>query len=218
VGLRELGEHERQEIIVSEVPLVKLRAASAAEICGQFNLRKEARPLLRAGLTPREFVEALVREKQYIAGIEFIAHALPPREAIWWGGLCVQHACGVNLSPAERRVYRAAVQWVLEPTEVNRSAAKAPVGAVPSGSPAGWLAVAAEQAGSVAGSKAAPTPPAPFTSAEAVSIAVKLASVKGGPPKIADTQRLFVELGMGVAEGRFAWPDVEKERQRAKRT
>jgi hypothetical protein len=33
-----------------------------------------------------------------------------------------------------------------------------------------------------------------------------MATTKGPPPKIKDTQRLFVELGVGVAEGRFVWP------------
>jgi hypothetical protein len=35
-------------------------------------------------------------------GIDFIAHALPAREAVWWGCLCLQHACGSNLSPADK--------------------------------------------------------------------------------------------------------------------
>jgi hypothetical protein len=41
---------------------------------------------------------------------------------------------------------------------------------------------------------------------------VGLAAVKGDPIKIADTQRLFVELGIGVAEGRVAWPDIKKKK------
>ena len=30
----------------------------------------------------------------------------------------------------------------------------------------------------------------------------------GGPVKISDTQQRFAELGIGVAEGRFAWPEI----------
>ena len=36
-----------------------------------------------------------------------------------------------------------------------------------------------------------------------------LAAVKAEPARIVDTQRLFIELGIGVAEGRFVWPDVQ---------
>jgi hypothetical protein len=39
---------------------------------------------------------------------------------------------------------------------------------------------------------------------------ILLAAVKGEPTRIADTQRLFLELGIGVAEGRFVWPEVKQ--------
>jgi hypothetical protein len=40
-------------------------------------------------------------------------------------------------------------------------------------------------------------------------MAVKLASTKGDPIKIADRHELFVRLGIGVAEGRFLWPEIK---------
>jgi hypothetical protein len=189
---------------VSNAPLVKIQAVTAAEICAQFDLMKEARPLLRDGMGPREFVEALVNHKQYVAGIDFIAHALPAREGLWWGCLCLQHACGPDLSAADRAACTAAAQWILRPTEENRAAAKAPADAAGPASPAGALAAAAHQTGgNVAPPKAPPMAPAPFATAKGVATAVKLASIKREPVKIADTQRLFVELGIGIAEGRF---------------
>jgi hypothetical protein len=39
---------------------------------------------------------------------------------------------------------------------------------------------------------------------------VKLASTKVDPVKSVDTQRLFLELGIGVAEGRFVWPEIDQ--------
>ena len=44
--------------------------------------------------------------------------------------------------------------------------------------------------------------------ANTVAIAVKLTAKKGDPVKIADTQRLFVGLGIGMMEGRFRWPEI----------
>jgi hypothetical protein len=41
--------------------------------------------------------------------------------------------------------------------------------------------------------------------ATAVATAVKFAGIKVEPARIADTQRLFVELGMAIAEGRYLW-------------
>src|SRR5262245_19913763 len=98
-------------------------------------------------MKPRDFVEALIKNKQCIAGIDFIAHALSPREAIWWGCLCLQQACGNNLSAAERAASVAAVQWVLKPTEENRKGARCPGQETRAGSPAGPLAMAANQTG-----------------------------------------------------------------------
>lgn len=185
-------------------PLVKVNAATAAEVCALFDLRKEAKPLLRNGMVPREFLETLVANNQCIAGIDFLAHALPAREAIWWGCLCLQHACGERLSPQETAACTAAVQWVLEPSEEHRAAAKAPAEAAGLSSPAGALAAAVSQTGgNVAPPKAPPMRPGPFAPAKAVAGAVKMASTKSEPIKIADTQRLFVVLGIGVAEGHF---------------
>src|SRR6516225_8723800 len=175
---------------------IKISAVTASEVCAHFNLEQSARRLLDDRMGPGEFVEALVVSKQYLAGIEFVAHALPAREAIWWGCLCLQHACGNDLPASDRTACKAAVRWVLEPTEKNRAAAKAPAEAAGPGSPAGALATAAHQTGgSLAPPNLPPLPPEPFAPAKAVANAVKFASLKGDPLRTTDRQRLFVELG-----------------------
>src|SRR5260370_19054274 len=102
---------------MSQPPLVKIKAARAADICAHFVLKDAAQALLRDGMVPGEFIEALAANKQYIAAIDFIAHALPPREAIWWGCLCLQHAGAKSLSPADTAAAQAAAQWLIDPTE-----------------------------------------------------------------------------------------------------
>ena len=184
--------------------LVKVKAATAGEICARFDLKPESRPLLREGMGPKEFVEALVANKQYLAAAEFIAHALPAREAVWWGCLCLQHASGENLSPEDKAACKAAVQWVVKPTEENRAAAQAPSQGAGLGTPAGQLAMAANQMDESVAPPGAPSiSPAPSAAAKSVALAVKMASSKAEPVKIVETQRLYVELGIGVAEGRF---------------
>ena len=186
--------------------LVRIKAVTAAEVCSRFDLAEEARPLLREGMGPREFVQALVAHKQHVAGIGFMAHAFAARDAVWWGCLCLQHACGDKLAAPDKAAAAAAVQWVLRPTEQNRAAAKAPAEAAGPVSPAGALARAANwTGGSLGPPNAAPVPPGPFMPALAVAAAVKFTAVKVEPPRIPDTQRLFVELGMAVAEGRYLW-------------
>jgi len=179
---------------VSSEPLVKIQAGTAAEICQRFHAPPDARALLREGMGPRQFIEALTAKKQYLAAIEFLAHAMPAREAIWWGCLCMQHACGEVLTPPERAAGIAAVRWVMQPTEENRGAARAPADAAGCTSPAGALALAANGG----------LPPGPYGPAKSVVMAVKLSALKSPPAGIIEAQRLFVELGVGVAEGKFA--------------
>src|SRR5882762_8415213 len=111
---------------MNETTLVNVTAATASEVCSRLYLDKAALGLLRPAMSPRGFVDALVEAKQYLAAIDFIAHALPSREAIWWGCLCLQRTCGDKLEPWERRAFRITVQWVLHPNEMNRAAAKQP--------------------------------------------------------------------------------------------
>ena len=189
---------------MSARPFVRITAATAAEICACFGLKKEAQPLLREGMEPGEFAEALLEGKQYLTGIDFMAHTLPVRAAVWWGSLCLQHASGDNLSEADKAACRAAVQWIFCPSEDNAAAALAPAQAAGPASPAAGLARAVYQAGgNIAPPYAPPTAPPPSAPAQAVAAAVKMACAKAEPAKIVETQRLFLDLAMGMAEGRF---------------
>ncbi len=189
---------------MSNQPLTKIQASTAAEVCARFDLAKDAKPLLREGMKPAEFLAALLEQKKHVDAIMFLAHALPPRESVWWGCLCMQHASGGNLLPADKAAARAAAQWVMNPTEENRAAAKAPSEAAPPPSVAGTLARAAHQSGgSVAPPGMPPQAPQPYAFAAAVATAVKLASTKADPVNIAKTQGSYVHLGLEVAQGRF---------------
>jgi hypothetical protein len=172
---------------LSQAPLVKISAATAAEICARFNVPTEAKKLLQDGMEPGAFVEALLAKNQDVAAIDFMAHALPQREGIWWGCLCMQHSCGDNLTPVERAAATAAVHWVFQPGDEARAAAKSPAEAAGPSTSAGALAMAASITG----------PPA----LKVVANAVKLASLKTEPVQIAKLQKAFVELGLEIAAG-----------------
>lgn len=193
-------------------PMKKVKAALASEVCARFDLREDARPLLSPAATPREFLEALVANRQLASALSFVAHALPPREAVWWGCLCLRHASGPALPPEDAAACKAAAEWVLEPTDERRNAAAAIAEKTGVGTPAGSLATAVAWTGgslSPPDPKVPVVPPGPWLPAKAVSGSVLLASAKADPVRIADVQRSFVELGFGVAEGRVVWPDVK---------
>jgi hypothetical protein len=189
----------------NNAPLVNVTAATASEICARLYLDKAALALLRPAMSPRGFVDALVEQQKYLAAIDFLAHALPAREAIWWGCLSMQRTCGKKLEPWERRAFRITVQWVLQPGEANREAAKQPAEVLGPASAAGNLAAAANQTGGSIGPPGGPPiPPSPFAPARAVAIAIKLASTKCEATEIQSMQRSLIGLGMAIAEGLFA--------------
>jgi hypothetical protein len=166
------------------------------------DLPKEAKQLLQDGMSPREFLTALLEKQKYLAAIDFMAHAFEVREGLWWGCLCMQHALGDHLAPPDRAAAIAAVRWLMKPTEENRAAAKAPGEAAGPMSPAGALAAAVGlTGGSVYPPELPFKPPEPFAAHEAIARAVTLASIKGDPKKIVAAQRSYVELAIAVAEG-----------------
>lgn len=194
---------------MSDAPLIKIKAATAAEVCANFDLKGEAKSALREGMSPRAFLEALIAKKQNVAAFDFLSHALAPRDAIWWGCLCLQHALGNNFSDADKAACKAAVRWILNPNEENRAAAKTPAETAGLASPAGNLASAAYlTGGNIAPPKAPPMSPPPYAPAKAVAAAVKLATTKAAPTKLVDTQKIYLELGIAIAEGRHSHADV----------
>ncbi len=195
---------------VNHPPLINVAAPTASEICAKVYLKEDALKLLQPHMDPRQYVETLGENKQYVAAIDFLAHALPPRAGIWWGCLCLQHVSGGKLAGWERVAYKAAVKWVLQPSDENREAAKRPGEVVGIGKPAGALAAAANQTGgSLVPPNIPPIPPHPFAPARALAIAVKVASTQVEGVRIKATQRSFIDLGMAIAEGRFMLKDLE---------
>ena len=95
---------------------------------------------------------------------------------------------------------QAATVWVVWPTEPYRAAAQGPAYAAGIRSAAGTLAMGVTMVGA--------TGRVPLSPAKAVANAIKLAATKGDPAKILEIQRQYVELGMGVADGRFRWPEA----------
>ncbi len=189
----------------------KLRSTKASEVCSHFELPDEAQALLREGLATGLFLELLVSKQEYLAAIDVLAHALPKREAVWWGCLCTRHAAGPDLPAADRAALKAATQWVLDPSEENRRAAEAPGEATEYETPAGCLALAAfGSGGSLTPPNLPPVPPDPSLTGKVVSGSVKLAAATGDPLELPARSHQFVELGMKLAKGQLSCPQPKK--------
>ena len=161
--------------------------------------------MLRDEQTPLEFLDALIAHERFADAIHFLAHAIPKREAVWWGCLCVKLAGGENLSPKELAALTAAVRWALRPEEEYRAAAKEPAKAAGLEVPAGNLAPAVSFSGGSLTPPGLPeVPPNPAMTAQCVAGAIKLAAATAPPDQAKRIFHRFLALGIGIASGKHA--------------
>jgi hypothetical protein len=161
-------------------------------------------------------VEALDRLEQ--AGLldeaaRLAAHALPPREAVWWACACSRHTAPSGAHPeAETTVRAAAEEWVRRPTDELRRAAMSEAEKTGFNSPEAWAAVAAFWSGdSMAPPEAPKVPPQPHFPGLAVAGSVALAAVRGKAVKREARLRRFLVSARDIANGGAGRLDAETD-------
>jgi hypothetical protein len=187
--------------------LIRVTAKTAAEVAPRPKLSEPAQKLLTDEIAPDDYLQKLLSYKLFGDAIRFLSHALPPREAVWWGCLCLRLAKDPkDLPPEQVDALRSAVRWVLQPDEKQRRAAAAAGAKVRLDNAPGCLAHGAFYSG---GSLNPPKLPEvlakPFMTAKTVSGAALLSALLQGPKKTEELQRQFLVLGLGVAMGKNSW-------------
>jgi hypothetical protein len=162
-------------------------------------LGEEAMALLRPEMHPLDFVALLMEKALYPDAVRFIAHALPKREAVWWGWVCARRAAGDNPQPKIKAALEATEKWIAQPSEDNRRGAMAAAQKAELGTAAGCAGLAAFfSGGSLAPPEAPVVPPGEFLSAKAVSGAVIFAAVAKEPEKAPEKFKSYVAQGVEV--------------------
>jgi hypothetical protein len=155
--------------------------------------------LVRPEMHPLDFVALLMEKALYPDAVRFIAHALPKREAVWWGWVCARRAAGDNPQPKIKAVLDATEKWIAQPSEDNRRSAMAAAQKAELGTAAGCAGLAAFfSGGSLAPPEAPVVPPGEFLSAKAVSGAVIFAAVAKEPERAPEKFKSFVAQGVEV--------------------
>jgi hypothetical protein len=162
-------------------------------------LGEEAMALVRPEMHPLDFVALLMEKALYPDAVRFIAHALPKREAVWWGWVCARRAAGDNPQPKIKAALDATEKWIAQPSEDNRRSAMAAAQKAELGTAAGCAGLAAFfSGGSLAPPEAPVVPPGEFLSAKAVSGAVIFAAVAKEPERAPEKFKSFVAQGVEV--------------------
>jgi hypothetical protein len=182
-----------------------LAAGTAAGVYERFPMSVKARALIREGMSPQEFLDALIEAGELVDAVQFLAHSLPRREAVWWA---VRATIGPASGGAEEEALRAAEAWVIEPIEENRIVAQGTAEAAGYDTPAGCAAAAAAWSGGSLAPPGAPVvPPGESLTAHGVAAAVMLAAVRSPAGAIAETYQALLAQGFRIARGDDPWPE-----------
>jgi len=178
----------------------------ADQVCRDFSLSADGRKLLRPGQPPASFFGLLFANELYPDAVQFMAHLMPKREAVWWGCLCAWNGARPEPPPELGDALEAAVRWVREPSEENRRAAQGPGEKLGPAALAGAVALAAFwSGGSMSGPDLPAVPPPPTLTHSAIAGAVLAAAAQGDPAQMRQRYRQFLHLAVDVANQKNRW-------------
>ncbi len=154
------------------------------------------------GATPAAFLEQLISRSAFDEAVQFLAFALPKREAVWWACLCARSDLRDPVPAPALAALTAAEAWVYRPTEENRRAAMERAQETKFDTSSAWAAVAAFWSG---GSLAPPdlpaVTPAAHLSGAAVAGAVTLAAVQTEPELADEKRQRYIKIAIDIANG-----------------
>jgi hypothetical protein len=174
--------------------------STVQEVLARAGVVDEAAPLLPEAPDARSLVEAMIEGGLCAESLSFLAHALPRREAIWWGWLAAREAGGETPPGPLAQVLEATHAWIADPSDANRRRAHAAAQAEGLAAPASLVALAAFFSGaSLAPPDQPPVPPAREDGASALAGALVMAGVTLRPD---DAEGALADLARkGVAVG-----------------
>jgi hypothetical protein len=148
----------------------------------------------------KDYVALLMSKKLYADAVRFVAHALPKREAVWWGWISAKRAAGADPPSKIKASLESTEKWIAQPDDESGRAAMAAAKEAKTTTAAGCAGMAAFFSGSSLGpAHVPPIPPGEYLTAKAVSGAVIYAAVGKDPVNAPDRFQSFVTQGVEVA-------------------
>jgi hypothetical protein len=145
-------------------------------------------------MSANEFIEALVAKQLHPDAVQFIAHYLPKRQAVWWAVGCVKQG-SPEMPPEQDAAVKTTERWIADPTEENRQAAFRAAEDADTSTPAGITALAAYY------SDAMPQTADPKMNAKSYFITAKLVTAAVMLAATADPDQLKLRFSGFVTKG-----------------
>ena len=92
-------------------------------LAGKADLDADALALLTDDLSEPDYFDRLVDAGQSFDAVRLLAHALPPRAAVWWAWGCAKQSAGEEPTGDTAKSLEATRVWLAEPTDERRRAA-----------------------------------------------------------------------------------------------
>ena len=183
--------------------LLKIPQEKALTIIGRYQTGQEIKKEVDPRYSPGEVIEYWLQQEKYNEIVTFLCHALPTREAIWWGCLCVRLAArDASLPDDQWQALEAAESWVRSPSEANRRVAEALAQRIGLESAAAWLAQSAFwSGGSITPQDGPPCQAPPYLYAHSVAGAIAIAAILPDGNKAKRHFKEMIRMGMDIANG-----------------
>jgi len=151
--------------------------------------------MLTPEISANEFIEALIAKQLHPDAVQFIAHYLPKRQAVWWALGCVKQSTPLEKAPEQDAALKTTERWIAEPSEENRQAAFKAAEDADTSTPAGITALAAYY------SDALPPSADPKINAKAYFVTAKLVTAAVMMAATSDPEQLKTRFSGFVTRG-----------------
>jgi hypothetical protein len=182
----------------------KIKMPTAKDACTADFLSADVADLYEemADSKPITFLESLIGRGYLEDSAAFLAQALPLREAIWWGCICVRLSLQEMPKDTEIRALKAAEAWAFEPTEQHAAAAGRVVDGIAPTTPAIIVGIASFWSGGRLFPDLAPDAKTPKgVVGQLVGAAVVMSAYSFPPLEAAERLREFIGRGLNIASG-----------------
>jgi len=167
-------------------------------------IKEGAAACLKPGYTPLQYLDGLVSNSFFEDAVTFLAHALPPRESIWWSCVSLREAEGADTTTIKDiAALRAAEQWVYVPDEATRRICGRLAEKSNYKTAASWAAAAVFwSGGSILAPGEAKVEPAPYLYAKAVTGAILTAIGESNCDDMNDVYVRLIKIGVNIGNGK----------------
>lgn len=167
----------------------------ATEVTRYVTLGEEAKKALTPEMSADEFIDTLLLQQLHPDAVQFIAHYLPKRQAVWWALGCVKQTVPPELPPEQDAAVKTTERWIAEPSEENRQATFKAAEVADTSTAAGITALAAFY------TDALPPTADPNTNAKAYFVTAKLVTAAVMLAAASDPEKLKVRFSGFASKG-----------------